>query len=298
MGKRELGVVIARFQTFALTPAHQYLLSQVATRVNRVLILLGSAPVIGTRKNPIEVHIRARMVHDWWAGQYPNGPEVIVLPLLDSPSNEEWASRVDQTIAAININGTATIFCGPDGAGPTYLEAGGKWPVEMLDSAGGHASKIRENLIPRYTEDFRAGIIYAIERSFVNPKPVVDVIVKDGTRVLLAQKKMDGDKWRLIGGFVEPSDPSLEHAAMREVREETGIEVAGATYIGSAHVDDWRYRSGPELILTSVFTAQHIFGAPRAADDIDDVRWFEAADVLDNIHPIHRHLYQMTGGVQ
>jgi bifunctional NMN adenylyltransferase/nudix hydrolase len=297
-GKRELGVVIARFQTYALTDAHQYLLSQVATRVGRVLILLGSAPVIGTRRNPLEVGIRMRMVQDWWAERYPSGPEMLVLPMLDSPSDAEWASRIDATISAININGPATIYCGPDGAGGAYSAAGGRWPVEVLDSMGGHASKMRYNVLPRYTEDFRAGIIYATERRFLGPLSVVDVVVKRGDEVLLAHKNIDGDKMRLIGGFVDVGDDSLEMAAQREVREETGIEVSEPMYAGSAHVPDWRYRDGPEVILSSVFVAQYVFGAPRAADDIDGVEWVPVGEVYNRLHPIHRDLYNLTLRVQ
>lgn len=302
MSKRELGVIIARFQAPTLTQAHQYLLSQVATRVNRVLILLGSAPVPALRKNPLEVGIRMRMVQDWWATQYPTGPEAIILPLLDSPSNEEWAIRVDQTIAAININGEARLFCGPDGAGPTYAEAGGRWPIEVLDSMGGHASKVRESMIPRHTEDFRAGIIYGIERRFNNPIMVVDVIIRDGSRVLLGHKhidrRQDGREWRLVGGFVDPTDATLELAAKREVSEETGLEVSSPMYLGSRQVADWRYRSGPEIILSAVFTCERIFGEPRVNDDLDALRWFEMAEAAAIVHPIHSELFALAATVQ
>lgn len=296
MNKRELGVVIARFQSFALTPAHQYLLSQVATRVARVLVLLGAAPVVGLKRNPLEVSLRMRMVEDFWAENYPNGPELWVVPLRDCPHDQDWVHNVDSIIDSINVNGPAIVFCGPDGAGPAYTAAGGKWPVEVLDSMGGHASKVRDQIIPRHSEDFRAGVIYAVERRFTNPSMVVDVLVFDGDRVLLAHKRHDGDKWRLIGGFVDVTDKSLEHAAAREVREETGIEVGDLVYRGSSPVADWRYREGPEGILSAVFTARHVFGSPVASDDIDKIGWFKASDALDNIHPTHRKLLEIAGG--
>jgi bifunctional NMN adenylyltransferase/nudix hydrolase len=298
---KTLGVIIARFQAPNLTDAHKYLLTQVATRVDRVLVLLGVAPVIGLKKNPLEYAIRARMVQDWWNVEYPSR-ELNVVPLLDCPTDFEWMYRVDQMIGAINLNGPATIYCGPDGAGPHYKLAGGKWPIEVLDSVGGHATKVRENLAPRYTEDFRAGIIYAIERGFNNPKPTIDVIIRDGDSVLLGHKHIDrredGREWRLIGGFVDVADESLEVAVRREVLEETGLEVSEPMYVGSAQVADWRYRSGPEGILTSVFSCERVFGKERPADDIDALRWFPRAEASKVIHPIHEHLLSLGLRVQ
>lgn len=301
MSKRELGVIIARFQTPQLTTAHRYLIEQVSTRVERILVLLGVAPVPFMKKNPLEYAIRSRMVMDYCMERHPD-KEVLTLPLFDCPGDEEWVRRVDDLIAATNINGRAVIYCGPDGAGPTYMAAGGAHPIEILDSMGGHASKVREAIGPTYTEDFRAGICYAVERSFNNPKPVIDVVIRDGDRVLLGHKKMDrradGREWRLIGGFVDVTDASLEMAVRREVLEETGLEISEPMYVGSAQVDDWRYRSGPESIITSVFSCERVFGTERARDDIDALRWFPRGEVDRVIHPIHAHLFDLTKGVQ
>jgi len=301
VNKRELGVVIARFQAPVLTEAHQYLLRQVATRVERILVLLGVAPVPFLRKNPLEFSLRSRMVTDWVAQEFPQ-KEVLVQALYDCHGDEEWVSRVEQAIGAVNINGPATIFCGPDGAGPFYKRGGGKHPIEILDAAGGHASKIRHELGPRYTEDFRAGVIYATERRFVNPFPVIDAIIRDGDQILLGHKKIDrrddGREWRLIGGFVDVTDGSLESAVKREVREETGLEVSEPMYVGSAVVDDWRFRNGPEGILTAVFSCQRVFGKERANDDIEALRWFPKDEVGKVIHPTHEHLLKLGLRVQ
>lgn len=298
MSKRTLGVVIARFQAPALTPAHQYLLRQVATRVDRVLVMLGTAAVPLTKRNPLEVSLRIRMVHDWWAAEYPDGPELYVVPLGDRPTHREWVTVVDGLIAAVGIGGPAVIYCGPDGAGPIYTAAGGKHPVEMLDSAGGHASKLRADLLPRHTEDFRAGVCYAIDRKLHGPFMTVDAIIRDDyparANILLAHKREDGDRWRLPGGFVDLADASLEAAVQREVREETGLEVSTPEYIASLPVDDWRYRSGPERIMTALFRMDRVFGAAVARDDIDDLRWVLETDVAGLLHPVHQPLWEVS----
>lgn len=302
MSKRELGVIVARLQSPFLTPAHQYLFGQVATRVNRILALLGVAPVPCLKRNPLEYAVRERMLRDWWDASYPSGPDLIIMPLYDSPTDEEWAMRVDASIAAANINGPAILFSGPDGCGPTYQEAGGRWPIEMLDAAGSHASKIRANLVPRYSEDFRAGVIYGIERDYIRPRLTVDAIIRDGDKFLLAHKKQDNRKdgriWRLVGGFVDVSDASLEAAVKREVLEETGLTVSEPMYVGSCPVDDWRYRGGPESIITTVFSVERTSGDAIASDDIDEVGWFGRGEVEQLVHPIHAPLLRLGLKVQ
>ena len=300
MSRKLLGVVIARFQTPILTPAHCYLLEQVATRSGRVLILLGTAPVPLTKRNPLDVSLRMQMVHDWWSGQFPSGPELLAIPLYDRPTDEEWASQADQAIGAVAVGCPVTLFCGPDGAGPLYTKAGGRHRVEMLDSAGGHASRVREELLPRHTEDFRAGMIYALERKMHGPFMTVDAIIRsvDFRQILLARKREDGQYWRLVGGFVDVRDASLEAAVIREAREETGLEVGNVSYLGTHPVDDWRYKGGPETILTGLFQMDTIFGTPNAKDDIDDLMWIPPTDVDGCIHPIHKPLWGLYMATQ
>lgn len=299
---RTVGVVVGRFQTHKLTDAHQYLLSQVVTRVPRVLVLLGCPPFVGKKRDPLEFLLRDRMVTDYWQLAHPTVP-LTVLPCLDCPTDEEWARRIDQMIDAVNIGGPAILFCGPDGAGPIYRKAGGKHPVEVLDAMGSHATVMRAGVLPRHTEDFRAGVVYAHERRFVNPFQCVDVVVFEAPldthepdpRVAAIQKAEDGVYWwRLVGGFVDRTDTSLEHAAKREVSEETGLEVGNIRYAGSLPIADWRYRGGPEQIMTAVFTADYVFGSIKAADDAAKAQWLPVSALNTLIHPIHKDAFALA----
>lgn len=288
---RHLGVLIGRFQIHSLTDGHQYLFAQVASRCTRVLALLGVPPVLGTRRDPLDYALRARMLQDYWTYAYPNGPELTVLPSIDCPTNEEWARRADQMIDAVAPNQPATIYCGPDGCGPIYTAAKGKWPHEIIDSIPGHATAVRASVQPRHSEDFRAGVIYQSQRGFLNPFPVIDVAICAGDRVLLAQKVQDRDRWRLIGGFVDGADVSLEAAVKREAHEETGLEIGNIRYAGSAVIDDWRYRSTPESMLSAVFVADKLWGDAKAMDDIVHASWWPQKEVAQLIHPNHADLW-------
>jgi mutator protein MutT len=52
----------------------------------------------------------------------------------------------------------------------------------------------------------------------------VDAIVRNDTGEILVMRRADGGTWDLPGGAVEPGETPAE-ALLREVREETGLEV-------------------------------------------------------------------------
>src|SRR4029453_8623784 len=61
-------------------------------------------------------------------------------------------------------------------------------------------------------------------------RPGVAAVICDGERVLL-QRRDDNGKWGLPGGGVEPGE-SVRAAIVREVQEETGLDVEPVRLIG------------------------------------------------------------------
>ena len=71
---------------------------------------------------------------------------------------------------------------------------------------------------------------------------VVGAVIDDDGRVLLLRRPGDdfmGGIWELPSGKVEPGE-TLEQAVVREVEEETGLQVTGV----GRYVDSFDYRSG------------------------------------------------------
>lgn len=110
------------------------------------------------------------------------------------------------------------------------------------------------------------------------PRLTVDVIVPDERgRVLLIRRKrppFEG-RWALPGGFVDVGE-TVESAAVREVREETGFEVELVRLVGVYSEPD-RDPRGHNVSVT--YLARATGGELAAADDASEARFMDPAAV-------------------
>jgi 8-oxo-dGTP diphosphatase len=109
-----------------------------------------------------------------------------------------------------------------------------------------------------------------------NPTPTVDIIIEINDRIVLIKRKNPPFGWALPGGFVDYGE-SFEAAAVREAREETGLEVTGL-YQFHTYSDPGRD--------TRLHTASTVFigradGVPQAGDDAGEVELFSRDDLPD-----------------
>jgi ADP-ribose pyrophosphatase YjhB (NUDIX family) len=122
--------------------------------------------------------------------------------------------------------------------------------------------------------------------------PSVTVAVRDTHGDILLIHRTDNDLWALPGGGHDPGERIVD-TAVREVKEETGIdiEITGlvGTYTDPRHVmqyDDGEVRQQFSLC----FTARYIGGTARE-DDVETraVAWVDPATLDElSIHPSMR----------
>ncbi|MFD4259922.1 NUDIX domain-containing protein [Streptomyces sp. NPDC058534] len=113
--------------------------------------------------------------------------------------------------------------------------------------------------------------------------PAASVVVVDDTGRILLQRRVDNGMWALPGGAMNIGE-SLPECAVREAREETGIdvEVVGivGTYSNPRHV--FAYDDGEVRQEFSIcFLARPVGGQPAVSDESTEVRWFDPSAVAD-----------------
>jgi len=104
----------------------------------------------------------------------------------------------------------------------------------------------------------------------VGPSPTVDVVLLlPGDRVVLVKRRHPPLGWALPGGFVDLGE-TLEAAAVREAREETGLAVRLLDLVGC--YSDPR-RDSRRHTVTTAYLAEAV-GEPRGGDDAAEARAF------------------------
>lgn len=135
----------------------------------------------------------------------------------------------------------------------------------------------------RYLEDYKASWAVA-------PYPVVlnsvdMVLVHSGSLLLIERGRVPGKGlWALPGGFVEPDEWLLD-AALRELHEETGLQLHPAKvdeHLKGSKVFDDPWRSGRGRVITHAFHFE-LDGLDKpfvyGQDDAAAARWVPLADL-------------------
>jgi 8-oxo-dGTP diphosphatase len=114
-------------------------------------------------------------------------------------------------------------------------------------------------------------------RLFHGSKPGVGVVIvrSDGNAVLLIRRRWPPyrGRWGLPGGFVVFGElPSA--AAVREVREETSLEVRPERLL-LMRIETYPRPQGADRLLSLYYLAEVVGGCERAGDEVEALGWFE-----------------------
>jgi 8-oxo-dGTP diphosphatase len=107
----------------------------------------------------------------------------------------------------------------------------------------------------------------------------VGVFIIQNSKVLLAKRAIEPFKgwWDSIGGFMEIEE-SPQETALREVKEETGLDIELIEIIGTT-----KDQYNDEHIVPISFIGRIISGVPKPADDVEKLRWFSIDRLPKNI---------------
>lgn len=99
------------------------------------------------------------------------------------------------------------------------------------------------------------------------------IVVKD-SKILLVKRSIDPEsgKWALPGGYLS-WDETTEEGAIREVREETGVDVKIINLLG-VYSDPHRVKTEAIENVAIVYLTEPVSGkSAEALDEVEEVEW-------------------------
>jgi ADP-ribose pyrophosphatase len=116
-----------------------------------------------------------------------------------------------------------------------------------------------------------------------SPRSAVGAIVIRGDKVLLVKRGNPPAKglWSIPGGCVELGE-TLQEAAEREIKEETGVTIRATKPVYTFDVidrdDQGRIRF--HYVIVDLL-ADYVSGRPNAGSDVSEARWFTSRELED-----------------
>jgi bifunctional NMN adenylyltransferase/nudix hydrolase len=300
----KIGFVVGRFQAPYLHEGYLYLFKRVLEEADSFAIVLSKPPIPPSKRNPFTIEerqeflkkqIRENSLYKNFAG---------FCKINDNRYDDVWSQELDDSILAFceSHNAEPILFGSRDSFIPYYSGNIKVIEVEPLNDTSS-STEVRKKFVDNIYQvgysyfnqlPYLAGKLTALYAQYPKVYSTVDVAIlnEDSTQLLLGRKP--GERaWRFPGGFVDPTDECKENAVRREAYEECGgIEIGDIRYICSQRINDWRYKSEEDKIMTTFFAAKYVFGSPHGSDDLEEVKWFNIEEIqLGDLSPSHQVLF-------
>lgn len=280
-------VFIGRFQPFHM--GHKAVVDEALKRAENVIMLIGSANMPRSLRNPFTVEERTQMIKGAYSAD--DAARIHCVGLDDALYNDtRWLQYVQASIKTVthNLSEDIALIGHSKDSSSYYLSLFPTWEsISVPNYKNLSATPIREGYLMgatpigdrtptstrqvmealKKTEDYQhlheeAWFIDDYMKQWRDtPYPptfmTADALVVQSGHILLVERRsMPGrGLWALPGGFVDQKETLLD-ACIRELCEETKLKVSAAVLYGSRHSQhtfDDPYRSSRGRTITQVF---------------------------------------------
>jgi len=316
-------VFIGRFQP--VHNAHVKILRKAISLCRELIVIVGSANQPRTYKNPWTSKEREMMLNNVLTEiDADHQCRVHIAHNMDSIYNDQaWAARI-QAIVNKNrcLSGRIGVIGHKKDESSFYLDMFPQWElenvelIEPLNATSVRDLYFRENANMGFLNGVVPNSVMAMLEGWMNsperlqvikervftehykkqfaslPYPPIfvtsDAVVICSGHILMIKRRSEPGKglWALPGGFVNAAtDNSVQDAAIRELREETGIKVPAPVLIGNikdSKVFDAINRSARGRTITHAFKIMLPDGPlpkVKGLDDAEKAKWVPIADV-------------------
>jgi 8-oxo-dGTP pyrophosphatase MutT (NUDIX family) len=148
----------------------------------------------------------------------------------------------------------------------------------LLELATSYYSQTIDIPAPEVRQRFRA------ELGYITPKVGANAAIFNPEGQILLMQRADNARWCLPCGWVDPSESPAE-AAVRETREETGLEVEVCQLV-DVFTRKASVRFGPHALVAVVYLCRMIGGELRLSHEglALDYCWIEAVEDWHGLH--------------
>jgi ADP-ribose pyrophosphatase YjhB (NUDIX family) len=123
------------------------------------------------------------------------------------------------------------------------------------------------------------------ELGYITPKVGAEAAVFDADGQILLVRRSDDGRWCLPCGWVEPNETPAE-AAVREAREETGLEVRPLQLV-DVFTRKPGMGFGPHSAIAVLYLCEVVGGNPRTCHEVTQTEYRRIESVAD-WHELHR----------
>lgn len=270
MKKNKVGFFITRLQPYH--KIHDKIINNLAKKVDYLIIGIGSSNKHHTVDNPFTLKERVDMLND--SLRIKN---YTVKPIPDIDDYRRWGKHVLDITGKFDV-----VFTGNKLVKELFEKENVK--VELLKPISYiSATQIRDMIAndqdwEKYVPKPAVRIIKKVHgvdriknlsKTYSNPIPTVDVIIELDKQIVLIKRKSKPYGWAIPGGHVEYGE-TVEQAAVREIKEETSLDVELVKLLG-VYSDPQRDPRGHRI--STVFVAKGE-GKPKASSDAKGVGLF------------------------